>query len=101
MQLFDRLQTKDEHLNRVQDRVKSVVNAVAQKPIVDGLLITATGLNNSTVTSVPHGLGRVPQGVIQCTLVNDTIYETAARDNRFLYLKTLTVPLGPVNFWVF
>ncbi len=65
---FDRLQTKDDVLNRVQDRLKTVIN-----PIADALLVGARivkGLTAATdayaittaFQNIAHGFGRAPSG---------------------------------------
>lgn len=107
MQLFDRLQTKDELLNRIQDRLKTVINAVAGKEIVDGHLLTGLTITPGGV-SIPHGLGRVPNGWILCSggvtnfiAPTDTPVQSKAPDAKFLYLVMGQLTLTNAKIWVF
>ena len=61
MQLFDKIQSPDEILNRIQDRIKAAFNAVARRQIVDGRLTDALSLTTS-FQNIAHGLGRTPNG---------------------------------------
>lgn len=99
MELFDRIQSPDSILNRVQDKITRVVNAIARKQIIDGLLVESVSIA-STETAVPHGLDRVPQGWM---LVNGSPYpveESAPADNKFLYLVASSPTTGR-KIWVF
>ena len=103
MQLFDRIQTADEVLNRIQDRLKSVINAIAGKPIIDGQLLEGVDVTSAAVTPVPHKLGRVPRGMV-VTQATDYVFQTQAPDSKFLYLQTVAIVTGgaiKINLWVF
>lgn len=106
MQLFERITHPDELLNRIQDRLKAIVNAIARKPVIDGVLMEA--LVGDTETRIEHKLGRVPHGWI---ILNGNgypgvgwVYETQAPDEKFLYLSNSlgdgTIPPNR-KFWVF
>ncbi len=101
MELFDRIQHPDSLINRIQDKILKVVNAIARKEILDGHVITADVGN--TETAVEHGLGRVPQGWI---LLNgpagtlDACIEMSPPDDKFLYLAFNGAQVDR-KFWVF
>jgi hypothetical protein len=106
MQRFDRIQTDDSILNRIQDRLKAVINAIAGKPIIDGQIITATITPGGV--SIPHGLGRVPNGwilisggVTNFVSSTDTPCQTTKPDARFLYLIMGQLTLTNAKLWVF
>jgi hypothetical protein len=105
MQHFDRIQTDDSLLNRIQDRIKSVVNAIAGREIIDGRIITTA--ITAVGGSVAHGLGRIPNGwIVLNGIPNDfvtanAIQETNAPDKNFLYLIALTQNIPSAKLWVF
>lgn len=100
MELFDKLQSPDGLLNRIQDRLKSVINAIARKPIVDGILLEGVTLANSATNRVPHNLGRLPRGWIVVKRTSGAvIYDNVAADDKFLTLNSSAAAV--VSLWVF
>lgn len=103
MQLFSKLQHTDSLINLIQDRLKSVINAIAGKEVVDGQIVTVDSIGG-TMVRVQHKLGRVPNGWI---LVNghtsaDTIVELLPPDSNFIYLSTSGfTTMTNRKFWVF
>jgi hypothetical protein len=98
---FAKVQVDDETLNRVQDRIKVVTDALVANQLLEGRLVTVT-LTAGAFTQVTHGLGRQPQGYIVVRLnANAVIWDqpNGTDANAFLYLQpsaTVTATL-----WVF
>ncbi len=89
-----------EDHEQTQQRLKKVFGVLLKVPILDGLLLTNVSLAAATNTPVAHGLGRKPLGYFPVALSAEIApYEYAARDERFLYLKSATG--GTVSLWVF
>jgi hypothetical protein len=98
MELFDRLQHPDELINRIQDRLKTAINAILRKPIVDGVLISATV--NPTATAVEHKLGRLPRGFIVVSGQASIINPIGVTDDKFIRVYSAG-SAETVTFWVF
>ena len=98
---FAKVQVDDDALNRVQDRIKQVTDALVANQLLEGRLLTVT-LTAGAFTPVSHGLGRRPTGYIVVRRnANAVLWDRAdaADANAFLYLQpsaTVTVTL-----WVF
>ena len=98
---FAKVQVDDETLNRVQDRIKVVTDALVANQMLEGRLVTVT-LTAGAFTQVTHGLGRQPQGYIVVRRnANAVIWDQpdGTDANAFLYLQpsaTVTATL-----WVF
>lgn len=98
MQLFERITHADELINRIQDRLKAVINAVIQKPIVDGVLITATV--TTSATNVEHKLGRQPRGYIIVSGQQAIINPIGVVTDKFIPVYS-SGAAEVVTFWVF
>jgi hypothetical protein len=96
--LFDRIQHADELINRIQDRLKTVINTVMRKPLIDGQLVSWEV--SPLTTNVPHGLGRVPRGYFVVSGQANLIGQTAPADASFLYVST-GGGTETITFWVF
>ena len=98
---FSKVQVADEALNRMQDRIKTVTDALVANQLLEGRLVTAT-LTSGGFNAVSHGLARPPQGYIVLRRdANASIWDlpNAADAFAFLYLQpsaTVTITL-----WVF
>ena len=85
----------------MQDRLKTVTDALVANSLLDGRLVTVT-IESGGFTPVSHGLARPPQGyIIVRRDANATVWDlpNAADSFAFLYLQpsaTVTVTL-----WVF
>jgi len=102
MEPFDRVQTDNEILNRIQDRLKAVIAAIIGKPIIDGQLLDGVTIESgSSSTPVAHKLGRMPRGFIIVSGIPDVVIERASRDDRFLYLQAAGSTVTGVSIWVF
>lgn len=99
MQPFDRVQTQDGTLNRIQDRIKIVLRAIISKPILDGQIIDSITLPAGVATNVAHKLGRKPKGWIPVQGVSTTITENS-KDDKFLNL-TAGATVTNTSIWVF
>lgn len=101
MELFDRIQHPDSLINRIQDKLIRVINAIARKPVVDGQLLKDVTVLVTSATRVEHKLGRKPRGFILTSGAYATVIETQAADEEFLYLQSS----GGANYvgglWVF
>lgn len=63
MRAFQRIQTEDEELRRVQDSVEAFAKPLTMNPLLDGLLLegadgTGVALVSGQANYVNHGLGR-------------------------------------------
>lgn len=98
---FAKVQVDDDALNRVQDRIKQVTDALVANQLLEGRLLTVT-LAAGAFTPVSHGLGRRPTGYLVVRRNANAVLwdqDDAADANAFLYLQpsaTVTVTL-----WVF
>lgn len=98
---FAKVQVDDEALNRVQDRIKVVTDALVANQLLEGRLLTVT-LTAGSFNRVTHGLGRQPQGYLVVRRnANAVIWDqpNGTDANAFLYLQpsaTVTATL-----WVF
>lgn len=98
MELFDRLQTADELLNRIQDRIKRVLNPVLKNPLLDGRLVSA--LVTPAATQIEHKLGRVPLGYFIVSGPGSLVSQYQAADARYLYVSSGGGNEN-ITFWVF
>lgn len=107
MQFFDRLQSADDFLNRLQDRLKSVINPIAALPLLNGHLTDETTITTS-FKNVEHKLGRQYQGWIVTQIdgdgrVYEDLTEGAANNpdkSKFVRLRSAAGTLK-CRFWVF
>lgn len=94
------LNAKDVVDSRTSDSAARVFSAIASKPILDGLLVSAQELDSAVTNPVAHGLGRTPLGWFPVSLNADTtLWETQARDENLLYLACSADVTA--SFWVF
>lgn len=100
MELFQRIQTADSLLNRIQDHLLRVINAIARKEIIDGRLIEVQ--LSPAPTRVEHKLGRVPRGwIVVNPIRGETFTEYQSPDERFLYISSLSSAVFTARIWVF
>jgi hypothetical protein len=85
---------------QAQPRLKRVFNVLLKIPLLDGVLLSDVELAAATDVPVVHGLGRKPLGYFPVALSAEiSPYEYAARDDKFLYLRSASG--GTVALWVF
>lgn len=98
---FAKVQVDDEALNRVQDRIKVVTDALIANQLLEGRIVTVT-LTSGSFNRVTHGLARRPQGYIVLRRnANANLWDQpdGTDASSFLYIQpsaTVTVTL-----WVF
>ena len=99
---FSKVQVADEALNRMQDRIKTVTDALVANRLLDGVLLENVVLTAGVFTPVSHQLARPWQGyLVFARNANATIWSQpiSADGATFLYLQpSATVT---VNLWVF
>lgn len=98
---FAKVQVDDDALNRVQDRIKQVTDALVANQLLEGRLVTVT-LAAGAFTPVSHGLGRRPTGYLVVRRnANAAIWDQGDTpdSNAFLYLQTSATVT--VTLWVF
>lgn len=98
MEIFDRIHHPDSLINRIQDKLTRVINAIARVPLLDGVLLEGVAID-AAATVVPHSLGRTPRGYICLDAQANQIGQIAPADDKFLYVAA-TSPLT-TSFWVF
>ena len=100
---YERIPTRDETLNRVQERVEDALLPVSSAKILDGHILENQSLASGTTSEIAHSLGRNLIGYIVVKRdaahhVYDT-QDTNDTPDKTLYLTasgTVTVDL-----WVF
>lgn len=99
---FTKVQVDDDTLNRVQDRLRVAIGALASVPLVDGVLLENVALVTGSFTPVAHNLARPWRGyLVLSRTANSVVWNqaSAADATTFLYLQpsaNITV-----NLWVF
>ncbi len=88
---FKRLQTGEELLQRLQDNIGSVLDALTKSDISKVNIVTVD-IDSASTTAVQHGMGRPPLGFV---LVNSTADTRVWRDatktqalDKLLYIAT-------------
>ena len=100
---YERIPTRDDILNKIQERVEDAFLPVSEAAIVDGSLITGVSLASGTTSIVPHNLRRRLKGwIVVGKNAAQHVYDVQSSNedpDKFLYLTaggTVTVDL-----WVF
>lgn len=101
---IDRLQTGDDAVRRMQDRIVTALNGVTKCPLLDGVLVEHVALPAGVFSDVGHGLLRAPMGWILTSLsaaavIWEDVEYTGQDRTRFLRLQA-SAPVV-VNLWVF
>jgi hypothetical protein len=98
---FSKVQVADEALNRVQDRLKTVTDALVANLIMDGRLVTVT-LTSGGFSAVSHGLARPPQGYLVVRRdANANIWDRPNSSDAFAFLYLQPSATVTVTLWVF
>lgn len=98
---FSRVQASDDVLNRIQDRVKVVTDALANSEVVDGRLLDVS-LVNGSFTPVSHGLQRPPLGyVVVRRSANAVVWDQGATADASSLLWLQSSAAVTVTLWVF
>lgn len=98
---FAKVQVDDETLNRVQDRIKVVTDALVANQLLEGRLLTVT-LTAGAFTRVSHGLGRPPTGyVIVRRNANAVIWDQPNGTDSGAFLQLQPSATVTVTLWVF
>ena len=100
---YEKIPTRDEILNKIQERIEDVFLPVSDASIIDGKLITGQELASGSTSIISHNLGRNLKGWIvvgknAAAHVYDS-QESNSDPDKFLHLTasgTVTVDL-----WVF
>ena len=99
MQVLEKINTPDELLNRIQDRLLAALNPVLKSQILDGRLVEGVVLG-ATQVSVAHGLDRSGVKFIVVSPQADArVWQSASADSKFLYLTASAAVT--VDLWVF
>lgn len=98
---FAKVQVEDEALNRVQDRIKQVTDALVANQLLEGRLLTVT-LTAGAFTRVAHGLGRPPTGyIIVRRNANAVIWDQPNGTDSGAFLQLQPSATVTVTLWVF
>jgi hypothetical protein len=101
---FRKIVAKDRDLQRVQENVALVFNQLLPKEILDGVIVSASVKDTSTV--VNHTLGRQPQGWLLIDQeaatggINGVIIRQAW-DERSITLINNGTGIVPLTLWIF
>lgn len=97
---FAKLQVDDEVVNRVQDRVKTAVDAIQAVPLLDGRVLEVA--LSTTPTIVPHGLARPWQGYLVIARdANAQVWNAAPGAEAGSFLTLTASAAVNVTLWVF
>lgn len=98
---FTKVQVEDEALNRVQDRIKQVTDALVANQLLEGRLLTVT-LTAGAFTRVSHGLGRPPTGYLVVRRnANAVIWDQPNGTDSGAFLQLQPSATVTVTLWVF
>ena len=99
---FRAIRTAIKDIQRLQDALSKVFNAIQTKQLLDGKLITGVTLTTAQATEVSHGLGKPIRGWIVVSKNADAnIYVASASVTpNFTFLLTTTANVD-VSLWVF
>ena len=99
---YERVQSQDSTINRIQDRLESAFVPIFGSLVVDGILLEDLSLSTATL-EIPHGLGRPYRGYFVADLNADArVYRdtsSASNPSQFLPLKASGAVTAKV--WVF
>lgn len=99
---FSKVQVDDEALNRMQDRIKAVTDALVANRLLDGVLLENVVLTAGTFTPVSHQLARPWQGyLVFARNANANIWNQAASADSGVFLYLQPSATVTVNLWVF
>jgi hypothetical protein len=93
------LYTDDRTLIQLQNNIKEMFQGLRLCPLIDGVLLDSTTLTTSP-TTIPHNLGRQPQGWLVVDINNAATVHRTAWDTKFLTLQASAINTTVV-IWVF
>ena len=99
---FAKLQSDDDVLNRVQDRVKGSLDALVKQPFLNGVLLEDVALVSGSFQPVAHRLTRPWRGYLVLSRTANAVVwnQTPGADaGVFMYLQPSANVT--VNLWVF
>ena len=100
MQTLQTEHHSDPATNRMQERLRTIINVLAGLPILDGVLLENVTLTTAD-TPVAHGLGRVPRGCFMVKGNTSVAWSaTTPADDKFVYLLCAS-GTKTVSLWVF
>lgn len=97
---YKKVASPNEELNRVQDKLQEFFQPITANPLLDGTLLTSVTIS-TTLTQVPHRLGRPPLGyIIVAQNSNATIWQPSkSLPSTFLDLQASATTVADI--WVF
>jgi len=99
---FTKVQVDDDTLNRVQDRLRVVITALSNVPLLDGVLLENVALVSGSFTAVPHRLARPWRGyIVVANGANAVIWNQAPGTDAGVFLNLQSSANTTVNLWVF
>lgn len=98
---YARIQSDDETVNRVQDRIRQVTDPVVAVPFLDGRSITVS-LASGVPNIISHGLNRAPSGYLVTRMNADArIWADADTADAASFLRLRTSATVTATLWVF
>lgn len=99
MQALEKIDTPDELLNRIQDRIIRVLNPLAKSRLLAGRLIEGVTIGTSE-TLIPHGLDQTGvKWMLVSPTVDARVWQSSSADRNFLYLRASASQVADI--WVF
>ena len=99
---YERVQSQDSTINRIQDRLESAFVPIFGSLVVDGIILEDLSLSTANL-EIPHGLGRRYRGYLVADLSADArVYRdtsSTSDSSQFLPLKASGAVTAKV--WVF
>lgn len=93
-----RIITSDQNLQLIQDNVAQALSTIQGSPFQNGLILPGVALV-SGVNTVPHKLGRAPQGWFLIDPQSAVTVYRVSQDSKFLNLQASAG--ATVSIWVF
>ena len=99
---YERVQSQDSTINRIQDRLESAFVPIFGSLVVDGILLEDLSLSTATL-EIPHGLGRPYRGYFVADLNADArVYrDTSSTSNPSQFLPLKASGAVTAKVWVF
>lgn len=98
-----RVRSDDATIVQLQDNVDLTLRAIAEKPIVDGVVVGPIDLKSGMVNQVPHTLTRKPIGwIVLAKSANANIWDSQVANTTPKSVVYLNTSINcTVSLWLF
>lgn len=98
---FRPISSQSRELQRLQDSLRKLFNALLSKQVIDGRLISGVAITSGAALEVNHGLGHAPRGwVVAGRNANATVWETASDTPNATLVLNASADVT-INLWLF